>query len=182
MLVIRLLRSLTPSGPPSLRSDVLSATPQVNHSDTSPDFLLQLTYILLYFLIHGARERARYSTASQSHPFGAAVATLRRSFGCASSQPLGHLSRFLTSANLYTSVFPHTRSPRACSLFDCFAVSPLRGRRRYAPTFFRLRLKSTTRTPLQIFCIQAVLTRISERARVNQKPWSFKPHHVRSWQ
>ena len=65
-------------------------------------------------------------------------------------QPLGHLSRFLTSANLYTSVFPHMRSPRACSLFDCFAVSPLRGRRRYAPTFFRLRLKSTTRTPLQI--------------------------------
>jgi hypothetical protein len=39
VLVIRLLRSLTPSGPPSLRSDVLSATPQVNHPDTSPDFL-----------------------------------------------------------------------------------------------------------------------------------------------
>ena len=47
VLVIRLLRSLTPSGPPSLRSDVLSATPQVNHSDTSPDFLPYTEFIYL---------------------------------------------------------------------------------------------------------------------------------------
>ncbi|MGD8312949.1 MAG: hypothetical protein PVJ66_10170, partial [Gammaproteobacteria bacterium] len=36
VLVIRPLRGLTPAGPPSLRSDVLSAAPQVNHPDNSP--------------------------------------------------------------------------------------------------------------------------------------------------
>ena len=172
MLVIRLLRSLTPSGPPSLRSDVLSAAPQVNHSDTSPDFLLQLIIILMCFLIHGARERARYSTASQSHPFGAAVATLRRSFGCASSQPLGHLSRFLTSANQYTSVFPHTRSPRACS---CLIIAQLIPSPQPSPSG-----RGGVGSPA--VQNQTLLARISERARVNQNPWSFKPHHVHSGQ
>ena len=88
-------------------------------------FLLQLLYILLCYFTHGARGRARYSTASQSHPFGAAVATLRRSFGCASSQPLGHLSGFLAATVLYTSVFLHARSMRACSLFGCASSQPL---------------------------------------------------------
>ena len=57
-------------------------------------FLASTTLNASVFLIHGARLRARDSTASQSHPFGAVVATLRRSFDCASSQPLGHLSGY----------------------------------------------------------------------------------------
>ena len=100
MLVIRLLRSLTPSGPPSLRSDVLSAAPQVNHSDTSPDLLLQL--------------------------------------------------------NLFTSMFPHTRSPRACSSRHTQPIpspqpspagrgSQLTGQRSRKESSFSLREKSRMR-------------------------------------
>ena len=58
----------------------------------SKNFKLRAFYPVILYLMGGARGRARYSTASQSHPFGAAGATRRRSFGCASSQPLGHLS------------------------------------------------------------------------------------------
>ena len=75
--------------------------------------------------------------------YGVTVHTLSRRAPSATRTPLQ-----IKIVNSFSKQLPQSHA--MCSLFGDYVTSPLRGRRRFAPTLSRLRLGSATRTPLQI--------------------------------